>query len=91
MEHLLSPVEAESGDTVEVNIDRPANVRLLTRDQYDNDLLGRPFEVARGGYNTTSPVRLPIPHFGRWNLVDDLGGKPGQVRASVDLLTAGSA
>lgn len=87
MEHLLSPVEAEAGDTIEVTTDRPANVRLLTPAEYDNYLRGRAYQAVRDGVTPTGLVRFPVPHAGRWDVVIDLGGKPGRVEASVALLS----
>jgi hypothetical protein len=86
MNHLHYEVDAQAGDTVEVTIDRAANVQLLDPQNYENYKHGRGFRYS-GGYGTSSPVRLSVPHSGHWHVVIDLGGGAGHVRASMKLLT----
>lgn len=90
MNHLHWMIDANEGDTVEVVIDRAANVQLLDPANYEHYQHGREFGY-QGGYSTVSPVLIPVPHAGRWHVVVDLGGGPGRVRASVNLLAESQA
>lgn len=89
MDHIHFPFDAEAGDTVEVAIDRAANVQLLDPENYDKYRQKQGYSYS-GGYATTTPVHLPVPHAGRWHVVVDLGGGAGHVRAAAQVL-AGSA
>ena len=71
-----------AGQLVEVTLDRQANVRLLDEQNFQSYRLGRQHRYY-GGLATESPARVAPPHPGRWNLVIDLGGYAGTVRASV--------
>ena len=46
---------------------------------------GQPFEYV-GGLRKRSPVRLEVPHDGRWYALLDLGGFGGHVRGAVSVL-----
>ena len=65
----------------------PANVVLLDREDFSRYRAGKTFAY-RGGLARESPVRLEIPRDGHWYVVVDLGGKPGRVVATVELLNA---
>ena len=82
MEYLHQQLDLAADDVVEVALDNAANVMLLDPTNFDAYQNRRPFRY-RGGYATTSPFRIDVPHAGRWYLVVDLGGGPGAVRASV--------
>ena len=84
MEHLHYQFNAQAGDIVEVILDRAANVQLLDMPNYTNYTAGQPYQYY-GGYAKFSPFRLPTPRPGAWNIVVDLGGGPGSVRASVQI------
>lgn len=90
MKYLHYEVDAGQGDTVEVVLDRSANVQLLDPANYENYKSGRGFRYS-GGYATTSPVRLAVPSAGRWHVIIDLGGGAGHVRASVQVLSGAEA
>jgi hypothetical protein len=62
-----------------------ANVLLLDGSNLSNYKGGRRYK-GWGGHATRSPVRIPIPRNGRWHVVVDLGGYPGKVNASVNVL-----
>ena len=68
-----------------VNLDRQANVMLLTDTDYSAYRGGRSFYYY-GGWATRSPVRLSPPHQGNWHLVIDLGGYAGTIRAGVRVI-----
>ena len=72
-------------NTVEVTLDKQANVRLLDDINFSKYKRGER-HTYYGGSAKTSPVRLSPPHYGHWNLVIDLGGYSGRVNASVRLI-----
>lgn len=89
MDHIHYEFDAERGNTIEVSLDRAANVQLLDSSNYDKYRHKQSYQYY-GGYATKSPVLLAIPRDGLWHVVIDLGGGPGQVRTSARLL-AGAA
>lgn len=76
------------GDTVEVTLDKQANVRLLDDANFSNYQRGAQHSYF-GGKALKSPIFLKPPHSGHWHVVIDLGGYPGTVRASVRILKWG--
>lgn len=72
-------------DTVEIAIDNQANVMMLDDSNFDNYKKGRGFKYI-GGRVRVTPFRLSPPHAGQWNLVIDLGGQAGSVRAGFRIL-----
>lgn len=90
MNHLNYEFDADAGDVAEVTLDRAANVLLMDPSQYSAYKNGRGYRYY-GGHVTRSPVRLSVPSQGHWHVVVDLGGGPGQVRASARLLSGASA
>jgi Domain of unknown function (DUF1883) len=90
MNHLNYEFEADPGELAEVTLDRAANVLLMDSQNYSSYLQGRAYEYD-GGYATESPVQFAVPRHGHWHVVVDLGGGPGQVRASVRLLSGAPA
>ena len=77
------------GSVVEVILDKQANVLLLTDAKFAAYRNGQDFggSGAYGGWYTQSPVRLSVPHAGRWNVAVDLGDTVGQLSASINVLT----
>jgi hypothetical protein len=90
MNYLHYELDAGVGDRVEVTLDRAANVQLLDPANYANYQNGRGFTYY-GGYATTSPTYLQVPHAGHWHVVIDLGGGAGHVRATVRVIPGASA
>ncbi len=86
MNYLHYDLDLQSGETVEVTLDKQANVRLLDDSNFTRYQRGEKHRYY-GGRVTKSPVRLPPPHTGHWHLVVDLGGNAGTVKASVRTLT----
>ncbi len=82
MNHLRQEIELTTDDVVEVTLDGRANVMLLDSANYDRYRRGESFRY-HGGLAERSPARLEPPHPGRWNVVVDLGGYPGHVRAGI--------
>ena len=85
MNFLHYDLDLDSGDVVEVILDKQANVQLMDDTNFSNYKRGERFRY-HGGLAKQSPFRLAAPHAGHWNLVIDLGGYPGSVRASVETL-----
>lgn len=69
-------------NTVEVTLDKQANVRLLDDDNYNKYRRGEQ-HTYYGGLAKNSPARVTPPRYGHWHLVIDLGGYSGRVNASV--------
>ena len=86
MKYLHYDFDAAAGDTVEVTLDRAANVQLLDPGNFESYKRGNAFRY-HGGYATTSPVNIPVPRTGHWHVIVDLGGGAGQVRAAVQVLS----
>ena len=75
----------ETGDIVEVTLDKQANVRLLSDSNYALYKSGKSHKY-HGGLAKQSPLRLSAPSPGRWHLVVDLGGYAGTVKASARVI-----
>jgi hypothetical protein len=88
--HLNYEFDADAADVVEVTLDRAANVLLMDSSNYNSYKQRRGYRY-EGGYATKSPIRLVVPSRGQWHVAVDLGGGPGQVRASASLLSGASA
>lgn len=85
MNYLHAPFVAVDGNVVEVTLHgTAANVMLLDDNAFANYRAGRAFQYT-GGHSTRSPVTIAVPSAGRWNLVIDLGGRPGTVSATYQL------
>ena len=73
------------GETVHVELNKQANVRLL--DEYNYSLYRRGLAHRYlGGLAVRSPVRLSIPTAGHWHVAVDLQGFIGSVRAAISFL-----
>jgi hypothetical protein len=72
-------------ESVEVRLDKQANVRLLDHTNFSSYQHGGR-HTYYGGLAKVSPVHLRPPHSGRWHLVIDLGGYAGTVRASARVI-----
>lgn len=90
MNHLNYEFDADAGDVAEVTLDRAANVLLMDPTNYGAYRQGRSYRYY-GGHATKSPVRLAVPRRGHWHVVVDLGGGPGQVRATTRVLSGATA
>jgi len=76
----------DGGEIVEVILSgNAANVRLMDSSNYSNFKNGRR-HTYYGGNVKRSPVRIPVPRAAHWYIVIDLGGYPGTVRSSVNVL-----
>lgn len=78
--------QRKRGERVEVQLSgNAANVRLLDSSALNAYKAGRRYRYV-GGHAKRSPVTLTIPSSGHWYVVVDLGGLPGRVRSSVQVL-----
>ena len=76
----------KSGEIVEVTLSgSAANVRLMDSSNFSSYKNGRNHRYY-GGLAKRSPVRLQIPHSGRWHVTVDMQGLRGNVRSSVRML-----
>ena len=85
MNFLHYELTLDINDVVVVGLDRQANVRLLDETNYSRYKRGDQ-HTYHGGLAKTSPARVKAPRAGKWHLVVDLGGFPGTVRASVNVV-----
>ena len=84
MDFLHYEFDAGPKETVEVTLDKQANVRMLDGENYESYREGRSYSYV-GGLATASPYRLQPPHRAKWHIVVDLGGRTGTIQASVVL------
>lgn len=75
----------QQGEIVEVTLSGQANVLLVDSSGLSAYKRGGRYRYW-GGWQTTSPVRLPIPRAGTWHVVVDRGGYGGTVRAGARVL-----
>lgn len=85
MNFLHSESHLDRGDVAVVTLDSQANVMLMDDINFSAYRSGRSYRYC-GGLAKRSPVRLAAPHSGHWNVVVDLGGYAGSVRAGVSFL-----
>ena len=85
MNFLQYEVEAGPNNTIQVTLDKQANVRLLDSINFQKYRSGQEHKYY-GGLAKASPVNLKPPFKGHWYVVIDLGGFGGTVRASVQVL-----
>jgi hypothetical protein len=85
MQFLHSEYDIGPQNTIEVTLDRQANVMLLDDINFQRYRSGGRFTYY-GGLAEQSPVLLNPPHHGHWHLTIDLGGGGGTVRHSVRVL-----
>jgi hypothetical protein len=89
MNFLHSELSLTADDVVQVTLaGDEANVLLLDDANFAHYRDGRAFRHDAGGLFTHSPVLLVPPQAGLWHLVIDLGGREGDVQASVAIRPA---
>jgi hypothetical protein len=82
---LHYPINASVGATVLVNLDQQANVCLFDSVNYRRYRRGEQHHFY-GELAKESPVRMQLPHTGRWHIVIDFGGYVEQARASIQVI-----
>lgn len=85
MRFLHADSMLSSGDVAVIELDGQANVMLLDDSNFRAYQAGRSSRYF-GGLAKRSPVRLAAPSHGHWNVVVDLGGYAGSVRAGVSFI-----
>jgi hypothetical protein len=85
MNYLHYEFDLGPNDVVHVTLDKQANVKLLDENNYQSYRSGRQHRYY-GGLAKKSPINLKAPNQGHWHVVIDLGGYPGTVRASAQVL-----
>lgn len=85
MNFLHYEFDLGENDSVEVILDKQANVRLLDDANFASFRDGRQYHYY-GGLAKVSPVKLVAPRAGHWHVVVDLGGYAGTVRATARVL-----
>jgi hypothetical protein len=70
MEPLHQDFELSEGSVVEVCLNRPANVLLVSETQYDGFIAGHAV-VCHGGLARATPCRITVPYSGKWHLLID--------------------
>lgn len=84
MKFLHYKFDASKGDTIVVDLDKRANVRVLDSDDFQRYRRGERHRYL-GGLAVQRPVRVPVPHTGQWHVAIDLEGSTGKVKASVSI------
>ena len=84
-EYLHRELKMELGDAVEIKLKQSANVMLLDPVNYDSYRKEQNF-CYFGGYAKYSPIQLQVPYSGTWHVVIDLGGIPGTVEYTVNVI-----
>lgn len=74
-------VNAGPANTIEVEVDRQANVLLMDHSNFSAYRSRRRYRY-RGGLVRQSPVHLTPPHSGTWHVVIDLGGARGYLNTA---------
>jgi len=85
MKFIHYDLNLKPNDAVQVHLDKQANVRLLDDRNFQNYRKGGR-HTYYGGLATQSPFTISPPRSGHWHLVVDLGGYPGTVSASVQII-----
>ncbi len=85
MNYLVFEVDAYPADTIKVNLEQQANVRLMDYANYQRYKLGQTNDFV-GGHVTKTPFLIKPTKFAHWYVVIDLGGAAGSLKADVELI-----
>ncbi|HFJ9319537.1 TPA: DUF1883 domain-containing protein [Bacillus tropicus] len=85
MNYSYAQKQLNRGDIVSVQLDKQANVLLLDSANYNRFRRGERYNY-HGGLAKVSPARIVTPSTGLWYIVINLGGAPGTVRYSIDII-----
>ena len=87
MKFLHHEVSAQQGDIIHVTLrGNEANVRVMDDHNFNSYRSGGQHRYA-GGHFKSSPVNIPAPSTGKWNVVIDLGGYAGHLEAGVSVIS----
>ena len=82
MNFLQYEIDANANDVIEVQVDRPANVRLLDPSNFERFSQARPHRYV-GGRAEKSPLCVCAPYDGHWFVVVDVEDPAAPAIASV--------
>lgn len=85
MKHLHYEVDAGPADTIQVTLDKQANVKVMDDTNYQKYCRGQRHNFY-GGRAKVSPANISPPHQGHWHVAVDLGGYAGSVQVGVRVL-----
>lgn len=85
MKYIHSEFVCTGGETIRVDLNGQANVKLLNDPNFHQYHRGGRHRY-HGGLAKKTPSFLTVPGPGRWHVVVDLGGYAGSVQASITLL-----
>ena len=84
MNYLHSSVQVGAGQSVLVELDHAANVKVMDESNFARYRRGQAHEYY-GGHATRRHTAILPPRPGRWHVTIDLGGYRGTVRANVSV------
>ncbi|UCH10781.1 MAG: DUF1883 domain-containing protein [Fidelibacterota bacterium] len=85
MQFLHYSLDLGTRDVVQVELRTQAYVRLLDEENYEAYRAGSNYRYY-GGLAEKSPANIKPPHNGKWHLCVDLGGREGELNASVHII-----
>ena len=85
MKHLHYTVNAGPSNCIRVELNKQANVKLMDDINYQRYRSGARYSF-QGGLAKVSPALLTPPSHKDWNVVIDLGGYSGSVKATVSIV-----
>jgi hypothetical protein len=85
MKYLQYDFQITPKDTIRVDLDSQANVRLLDPQNFQSYRQGQKHNYF-GGLVKQSPYYIKPPRSGHWHLVIDLGGYAGKIAATVSIV-----
>lgn len=86
MQFIHYQVNAGPLNIIQVNIDRDAYVRLMDDLNFGRYRKGKPYSC-EGGLTVNPFVQFRVTEKKLWHIVVDLNGQPGEVKASIDILS----
>ena len=85
MQYLHYLLNLGDHDVVQVDLKAHAYVRLMNDENYHTYRDGKDYRYY-GGLAEMSPANIKPPYKGEWHLCIDLGGKEGELWASVHII-----
>jgi hypothetical protein len=86
MHYLHYKLKLGPDKVIQVNLSIQANLRLMDDKNYELYREGEKYAF-HGGLATVSPANVKPPKAGEWHLCIDLGGKEGEIKATVNVIT----
>ncbi|UCD36859.1 MAG: DUF1883 domain-containing protein [Fidelibacterota bacterium] len=85
MQYIHYALDLGTRDVVQVELGTQAYVRLVDQENYEAYRAGENYRYY-GGLAERSPANIKPPYQGHWHLCIDLGGKDGDLNASVHII-----